>query len=367
MKQLFFITMTLLLVCIPHVYAQETYTIQGKTKGLKEGTTIYLNQAVDGELSPLDSVTTKNNVFQFKGTVSRQPTVRYLSYRDERQRLHYRDFFLESGLIKASVNPQGFSVTGTTHNNIYQNIKVQMDCNDRKQDSIYTTLDKTGLTENEKEAKDKELKQLRSAMSNIIRKGMADNITNPVGIMLFKLYYRQNPIAITEKLLSQIPADYKNDATVRQIAERINIIKRAATGKPFVDFTLLTPDKKKTSLSDYVGKGNVVLLDFWASWCGPCRREMPHLIELYNKYKDKHFTVIGISLDNDHEAWVKATKALNIPWTQMSDLRGWQCEAARLYDIKAIPQTVLISKDGTIAARNLSIPELENKLNELTK
>ena len=107
-------------------------------------------------------------------------------------------------------------------------------------------------------------------------------------------------------------------------------MKATAVGQKFTDFEMQTPEGKTVKLSDYVGKGKVVLVDFWASWCGPCRREMPNLVEAYAKYKNKNFEIVGVSLDQSADAWKEAIKKLNITWPQMSDLKYWNCEGAQL-------------------------------------
>ena len=124
---------------------------------------------------------------------------------------------------------------------------------------------------------------------------------------------------------------------------------------------------KNVKLSDYVGKGKVVLVDFWASWCGPCRREMPNLVEAYKQYKGKNFEIVGVSLDRDEAAWKNMSKELKITWPQMSDLKFWQCEGAQLYAVSSIPHTVLIDGNGTIIARGLHGKALLDKIAEVVK
>ena len=143
--------------------------------------------------------------------------------------------------------------------------------------------------------------------------------------------------------------------------------KKTAVGTQFVDFEMQTPEGKSVKLSDYVGKGKVVLVDFWASWCGPCRREMPNLVETYAKYKGKNFEIVGVSLDQDGAAWKEAIKKLDMTWPQMSDLKFWQSEGAQLYAVNSIPHTVLIDGDGTIIARGLHGEGLQAKLAEVIK
>ena len=108
-----------------------------------------------------------------------------------------------------------------------------------------------------------------------------------------------------------------------------------------------------------------VVVDFWASWCGPCRREMPNIVEAYAKYKGKNFEIVGVSLDQDADKWKDAIKKLNITWPQMSDLKGWQNEGAQLYAVNSIPHTMLVDADGTILARGLHGEALQAKLEEV--
>ncbi len=129
------------------------------------------------------------------------------------------------------------------------------------------------------------------------------------------------------------------------------------------DFSQATPDGAAVSLSDFRGK--VVLVDFWASWCGPCRRENPNVVKLYEKYRAEGFEILGVSLDRKKDRWLQAIEADGLTWTQVSDLKGWRNEVAQLYGVRSIPYTVLIDQEGRIIARRLRGDALERKLAEL--
>ena len=152
---------------------------------------------------------------------------------------------------------------------------------------------------------------------------------------------------------------------VQSIWEKAASAMRLAIGKPFVDIKMPTPDGTEIALSDYAGKDKYVLIDFWASWCGPCRRANPHVVKLYKKYKDKGFEIVGVSFDRAKTEWVNAIEADALTWPQMSDLKYWQSEGAKLYSVNSIPYTVLLDKDGTILDKGLQPDELEKKLAEL--
>lgn len=133
--------------------------------------------------------------------------------------------------------------------------------------------------------------------------------------------------------------------------------KKTAVGMQYTDFSCATPNNDTLALSELVGTKDYVLVDFWASWCGPCRRSMPAMKELYAEFGDR-LEILGVSLDNDYDRWTACIADLDLPWKHISDLQAWGCVPASLYGVCAIPATVLMDKNGTIVARNAEPDEL---------
>ena len=147
----------------------------------------------------------------------------------------------------------------------------------------------------------------------------------------------------------------------------MNLMALRAPGIKYTDLTMADLDGKQRSLSEWCAKGNYILVDFWASWCGPCVKEMPNVVKAYNLYNAKGFDVVGVSFDSNKDAWAAAVKKLNLPWHQISDLKGWECAASPVYGIMSIPSNILVGPDGTIIAADLREEKLLNKLAEIYK
>ncbi len=135
-------------------------------------------------------------------------------------------------------------------------------------------------------------------------------------------------------------------------------------GIQFHELSMKDPADKDVTLSQWVGKGNYVLVDFWASWCGPCRKEMPYVITAYEQFHPKGFEVVGVSFDQKKDAWINAIQQMGMQWPQMSDLKGWKCAASDLYGVSSIPSNVLVDPQGKIVAMDLRGEKLLNKLKE---
>lgn len=343
------------------------YTIKGTIEGVAEGDTVYLQNFVDGSLVKMDSAVVKGGAFEFKGTPDSVTVSRYVTYRKNGMRMTAM-VFIEKGDITLNMGAEANKVAGTMCNDAYQQFMDKFVAINKEMSEIYQkSKTDTTLTDDQRKDLEKQLAEKDSLGTEMVYNCINENINNLVGVQLLTSYANAFETAKVKALLDKVPAAYSADKDIVALKEHIATIEKTEVGQKFIDFAMNTPEGKEVKLSDFISQNKYTLIDFWASWCGPCRAEMPNVVAAYNAFKAKGFGIVGVSLDNNAEAWKKAIKDLNITWAQMSDLKGWSCEGAKLYGVRAIPATVLVDQEGTIVARNLRGEELAAKLGELLK
>lgn len=191
--------------------------------------------------------------------------------------------------------------------------------------------------------------------------------TSPVSAYILCNDFSASGIPMADVIETQAYIDKSLSSTsyMKTVNKRIEDSRGTTVGYTATNFSQLSTDGKKVSLTDFRGK--YVLIDFWASWCKPCRMENPNVVAAYNRYKDKGFTVLGVSMDSNREPWLAAIQQDNLTWTHVSDLKGWGNEVGKIYGVTGIPANYLIDKEGKIVAKDLRGTFLEEKLAEIIK
>ena len=360
MKKLFYAgALTLLTACTGN-----GYTINGEISDVRDGDSIFLMELSGGIVNKLQGTVINDGKFQLKG-VQDEPVVRYLVYHFNQDDGQTLEFYLENGTINVKMNDEAPSAWGTPNNDANQAVMDEIQELQLKMDPIYEALASDETTDEQREAYTKQAEGLQDEYIQIISRGIRKNINLVAGIDMLKNFHYYLETPQLAEIVNLIPDNFSSDEAIVKLKDQVNKLTATGVGQKFTDFKMNDPEGKPVKLSDYVGKGKVVLVDFWASWCGPCRQEMPNVVKVYDQYKKKGFEIVGVSLDQTAEAWKKGIADLNITWPQMSDLKYWQCEAAAIYGVNAIPHTVLIDKDGTIIERNLRGEKLYKKIAEL--
>lgn len=216
-----------------------------------------------------------------------------------------------------------------------------------------------------------QFQQKQKQYQNTVRTFVQENQNSAALYAIYKILDPNADFEGYESITRQLNTGFPESPTVQTAFEKMEAVKAdriakdpLAPGKEAPDFTEALPSGETMSLSDL--RGNVVLLDFWASWCGPCRRENPAVVALYDKYKDKGFTVMSVSLDKDKAKWLRAIENDNLTWpNHVSDLGFWQSKTAKLYGVSSIPFTVLIDQEGKIIRTKLRGPQLEEELSRI--
>jgi len=300
------------------------YRIHGKIN--VDGETVYLKGLHNRTFYNIDSTEIVNGEFIFNGSVQ-HPDMYGLSLKRDDAYPYY--IFLENSRIL-----------------------VEIDTNDKNSAKI------TGSAANDLYVQYHNKKGLK--IDSLIK-------ANPASPVAAYILYRE---FATDMSGSEIEANLALFETSLNDLSYIKILKDAAVikknvdvGNPAPDFICDTPDGKNIKLSDHFG--NYLLLDFWASWCGPCRKENPNVLKAYNKYKSQGFSIFGVSLDRNKEAWINAIAKDSLTWVNVSDLNFWDSAPAKLYNVSKIPSNVLIDPSGKIAARNLRGEDLVKKLAEI--
>lgn len=342
------------------------FTIEAGIEGLKDGK-VYLELWNAGTTVILDSTTSTGGRFKFKGAVE-VPDLYYLVGEDQVS----IPLMLENSPIAITGKVSdlaNISITGSKVQDEYHGLELKIQDLGKRFDALYSQY---------KEAMNKKDSLTSALLGNRLdsldreQTGFYKNFVTENGasfvapVILQKFQYGMEADEL-QSYLEKFSPEVMKSQSAKILAGRVAILEKVAVGKIAPDFTMNDSIGKPVKLSEIYSQHELTLVDFWASWCGPCRQENPNVVKTWKDYSSKGFTVLGVSCDSDRDRWLKAIAQDQLTWYHVSDLKGWGNEAAKLYGINSIPSNLLLDKSGKIIAKNLRGANLYGKIAEILK
>lgn len=344
---------------------QKGYRISGKINNMTTGK-VYLDELGEQAFVPKDTaLINKDGTFVMEGKVS-EPAIYKLAFDNQEGIM----LVVDNSTIEIAADSgnvlKSYSVSGSKDSELIQQLNKIMA--GMQEGSAELNAQFQAAAEKEDEQGMEKLKEQFMALQTKTQNDLKTFVqSNPNSLVA--AYTAGNIInldenfAFSDSMLVAFKKNIPNSRYTKGLENKLNTMRSTAIGSLAPEISLPSPNGPDVALSSL--KGKYVLIDFWASWCGPCRQENPNVVRMYNKYKDKGFEIFGVSLDQDRGKWLKAIEVDKLTWPHVSDLKGWESAAAAKYNVTAIPQTVLLDKEGRIIAKNLRGAALEEKLASL--
>ncbi len=341
------------------------YVVKGNIDG-SDSVTFYLQKREAGRVVTIDSAVSRKGTFTMKGGSVDYPQMALLIAGNTRRRT---SFYLENAVITVTGSLDSLfnaDITGSKTQDEYKSFnESNKELSDRYSElyNEYQTASQAGNSERVAEL-EKQAEMIQGEMTSLQKDFIRNNPASYISpSILISLAYEMEADEI-ESMLNGLDSAVAAVPELQSLKSRIAVMKKVSVGQKAPDFTMNDVDGNPVALSSKIGPG-LLLIDFWAAWCGPCRQENPNVVKVYNEFHKKGFDVFGVSLDQTKDAWLKAIADDKLTWTHVSDLQYWGNAAAKLYAVNAIPANFLLDETGTIIGRNLRGEALYNKVNEV--
>jgi len=342
--------------------SKNAYELEGSAEGFADGSML---QVVNMDGQVLDSIEIKGGKFSYTGKAD---SVCLLSLNVVSDEFNSVEFFSEPGTITVTLAAEAgkSKIGGTVCNDAWQDLNKEVEPYYEKiQEIEKIAYSDTVLSKDAEWALSERYKQLANEISKKMEEAAEKNIDNEMGFLLATRFIDPTEKSeLVSQLFDKMPETFRQRPIVLQIKKLIEAGKATQAGNKITDFTLGTPDGGEMNVMSEVQKNKITILDFWASWCGPCRNEMPFMKQLYAEYKPKGLGIVGISLDESAADWNKAINDLKLEWPQMSDLKGWESAAATMFQVQAIPHIIILDSEGTILEKGLRGDDLKQFISQ---
>jgi len=361
---------TLALFFVSCQETSKTILVKGTAQGAENGTRMVF-QKINENTQPfdVDTIFIENGSFTFEIEKKDFPEIGLLTFENLNTNVI---FFIEDKNLNATIFMDSIyssKISGSKENDLFNAFTVEIKkFNERKQHNMLEFQEARKNMDNQTIVRLQTENAVLVNEKKLFKKDFLEkNNTTLLAVMLLNEMFTRQELTIEEskKLFAGINPKLENNAIVKQIKTKLEAAQIAQIGGMAPDFSGPTPDGSTLTLQEALGK--VTLIDFWASWCRPCRQENPNVVNVYNQYKDLGFKIISISLDKpgDKERWLKAIADDKMDWQHISNLEYWSEPIARLYGVKAIPATYILDESGRIVAKDLRGPALGKKIGEL--
>ena len=339
-----------------------SYTINGSVEGAADGDKVYMLQVADGRPDTVAVADVKGGAFAFEGEAP-ETAVRYVTYGNGGTR-YMTEVFLQPGDIEVVLAGDSYA-KGTVDNDLFLTFNGALRQLQKEVSSLYNDLASCDDEQTRQELAAK-MQAKEQEFPGLVADFVSGNAGSAAGLFVFGqgLDGGMLPFATLDSLYTVLTDSIKATALGREVAARYDHVAATMPGRTIKDFSMDGLDGKTYRFAEIVKGAEFTLVDFWASWCPPCMRAVPELKQLAKDYKGRSFQIVGVSLDSKRPEWEGAVKDKGLDWLQLSDLRGWECEAARLYNVTSIPTVMLVDSTGTIVTKGHSLDEVRAAMGE---